>query len=468
MNASGTGGSSWSGNKDEGKLGSLKGAGKKPIGEMLIDAGLLARAQLNEGLRIQADRGGKLVQILISLGYIDPPAFIRFLAQQPGVASLDLSSYEVPQELVALVPREFAILHEVFPIDRLGKLLTLGMVCPLDSKTIGELESKTGLRVKPLLCSAEDVRRAIARYYPSDDFVRTGGPSREATLAGLETSLKLGSVTGLIRNIESLPTLPETVNKIREAMTSPECSMEDVANIITNDPPIAAKVLSVANSAAFGFANRINTVRLAVSLLGLRELYSIVLTASIINRSEQNSKHFDYNRFWSHSMACAAACKVVAQVSGNARLTSVPTAGLLHDLGIMALLEVSPDLYAKVDPNLAGDELIAAEEELIGLNHAEAGFELATHWGLPPDISEAIRFHHHPEYAGEAKIVAAIVAVGDLLFRFVESGEPASPELFEPYTAYLQMLDLTPNDGANLLRTCAEQRVADARNGKAW
>jgi putative nucleotidyltransferase with HDIG domain len=436
---------------------------------MLVDAGLIQRRSLEEALRVQQQRGGKLVQILISLGFIDPPEFVRFLAQQPGVASLDLSNYEVPQELIALVPKEFALQHEVFPIDRLGKLLTLGMVCPLDSKTIGELEAVSGLRVKPLLCSAEDVRRAINRYYPSEKLsTMPDAIPREVKLEGLETSLKLGNLVSLVRGIESLPTLPETVNRIREAMTSQECSMEDVANIITNDPPIAAKVLSIANSAAYGFAQRINTVRLAASLLGLRELYSIVLTASIIDRSERGSKRFDYHRFWGHSMAIAAACKVVAQASGNARLTSVPTAGLLHDIGIMALLEVAPELYAKLDPALSGEALIAAEEELIGMSHAEAGYELAARWGLPPDIAEAIRFHHHPEYANDAKIVVTIVSLGDVLFDLVESGEAVSEDLFEPYTEELTLLGLTPSDGAALLQACIEQRIADARNGRVW
>lgn len=449
-------------------LSSLRPAGKRPIGEMLVDAGLIERRQLEEALSVQAEKGGKLVQVLITLGFFEPSSFVRFLAQQPGVASIDLSNYEVSRDLIDLVPKEFALRHEVFPIDRLGKLLTVGMVCPLDSKTIGELETATGLRVKPILCSAEDVRRAINRYYPCEErAVVPEEPPAAERLAGLETTLKLGSVITLIRRIESLPTLPETVNRVREAMLDPESSAEDVAGIITTDPPIAAKVLSVANSAAYGFAHRIDNVRLAVSLLGLRELYSIVLSAAIINRYE-TSRRFDYRRFWTHSAACAAACKVVAQASGHGRLSSVPTAGLLHDLGMMALLEVAPDLYAKVGLDIKGDAVVEAEEKVIGISHGEAGYELAEHWGFPPDLAEAIRFHHRPEFASTAVQLVAIVAAGDLLLDLAEGGRAPAPELFYGHESKLLPLGLTPEDGATLLKEFAEQRVLDARSGNIW
>src|SRR5690606_9336911 len=186
-----------------------------------------------------------------------------------GVASLNLSNYEVPRELVALVPREFALKHEVFPIDRLGKLLTVGMVCPLDAATIGELERFSGLRVKPILCSAQDIRQAIQRYYPPEGILgvaegTSGAGPVPLPLQRLETSLRLRNVVALIRGIEGLPTLPETVARVRQAMAEPGSSIEDVAQIVNTDPPLAARVLRVANSAAYGFPHRIDNLRLAV------------------------------------------------------------------------------------------------------------------------------------------------------------------------------------------------------------
>lgn len=147
---------------------------KKLIGQLLLEAGLITQGQLDEALREQKKSGKKVVEVLQDLGYINQAAFERFLARLPGIASLDLDKYQVPPELVELVPKELAIKHQVLPIDKLGKLLTVGMVCPLDTKTIEEIESRTGLRVKPILCSAEDLNASIKRYY--DKHGATAGP----------------------------------------------------------------------------------------------------------------------------------------------------------------------------------------------------------------------------------------------------------------------------------------------------
>ena len=89
-------------------------------------------------------------------------------------------------------------------------------------------------------------------------------------------------------------------------MQEPDSSIDDIASVISLDPPIAAKVLSVANSAAYGFPNRVESLSLAVTLMGLRETYSIVLSAAVLDMFE-TSRHFDYEAFWMASVCCAAA-----------------------------------------------------------------------------------------------------------------------------------------------------------------
>lgn len=137
---------------------------------MLLDAGVIDELQLDEAVRRQKHTGGKMVDTLIYLGHMDSKQFVEFLARQPGVPSISLKHCHISDEILGLIPVEYVIKHEVFPIDRMGKLLTVGMVCPLDQKAIGELEEVTGLKVKPLLCSNREVGEAIARYYHSDVF----------------------------------------------------------------------------------------------------------------------------------------------------------------------------------------------------------------------------------------------------------------------------------------------------------
>ena len=131
----------------------------------MVEDGLITDRQLREALVLQQEQGGRIADQLITLGYLSAHSFCNFLARQPGVSSIVLSNYQVRHELLLLVPREFAESRQIFPIDRLGKLLTVGMACPLDMATVEETEEMTGLRVKPMLCSRSSIKVAISRYY---------------------------------------------------------------------------------------------------------------------------------------------------------------------------------------------------------------------------------------------------------------------------------------------------------------
>ena len=142
---------------------------KKLIGQLLIEEGHISNEDLKKGLERQKESGGKLVEVLIEMKCIDREAFQRIMAKQPGVASIDLENYTVPRELASIVPREMAQRHQIYPIDKLGKLLTLGMACPLDTATIEELTNQTGLRVKPILCSHKDIQDCIDQFYVDEE-----------------------------------------------------------------------------------------------------------------------------------------------------------------------------------------------------------------------------------------------------------------------------------------------------------
>lgn len=418
----------------------LDAVARRRIGELLVDAGLVDMNQLNEGLNLQQQRGTKIVETLIALGYLTAEAFVQFLAKQPGIASIDLSKYEIPRELISLIPRELAIKHELFPIDKLGKLLTVGMVCPLDTATVKQIETTTGLRVKPLLCAPNDIRAAIDRYYPAET-TEAKPIEPEENVKGLATSLRLSNVATMIRQIDTLPALPETVRRVQDATLDPMSSIRDVADIIVMDPPIAAKVLSVANSAAYGFAQRVDDVSLAVSLLGLRETYSIVLSAAVVNVFEK-TRTLDYRQFWLDAMCCAGATRIVTKASGRKHIPGVFSGGLLHDIGRLALSEAVPDLYTKVQKGLEGQELMLAEEREIGLSHTEAGYVLADHWSLPIDIVEPIRFHHKPELADAAKEATAIVAIAEVMARTPGDNVEAWREAIQSLAQPMQVLGI--------------------------
>lgn len=428
------------------------------IGEMLVEEGLITQAQLDEALKMQRDKGGKVVENLIALHHIDTRSFLNFLSRQPGTASINLLNYAIPDEIIQLVPAEFALKHELLPIDKLGRDLTVGMACPLDKATIGKLEEMTKLRVRPLLVSFNDIRVALDRYYkprekttfsmhpqmfryddpkrpkdapiaaplggtgmapgaaPSHEAPAAAAPSSktEPAIALAESGLRFEGVVHVVRQIHSLPALPETVAHVRAAMENPETTTNDVAKIVLRDPGLAAKVLSMANSAAYGFSHHVDSVDLAVTLLGLRETYNVVLSSAVIDYFN-NSNHFDYKAFWRRSMFCATGAKIIARFCERKSLNGIFTAGLLHDIGRAALAEVASERYAEIDQRWSDDEIIVREQELFGVAHPEVGYILADAWDLPSEITEPIRFHHDPNSAQKSQDLVAIVALAALM-----------------------------------------------------
>lgn len=140
------------------------------LGGKLVKAGLISANQLRHALEAQERKGGRLADILIHLGALDSYRFLEFLAKQPGTPSISLKHCKIHDDIIGLVPVEFCQENELVPIDRMGRLLTVGMVCPLDTATIQKLQEMTGLRVKPMLVSRNEIKDAIQYYYTGARF----------------------------------------------------------------------------------------------------------------------------------------------------------------------------------------------------------------------------------------------------------------------------------------------------------
>ena len=420
---------------------------KRRIGRLLIDEGIIEPEHLKNALEVQAERGGKIVETLIHLGYVDASTMSGFLISRPGVASIELEQYRVPKELCDLIPREYALENEVFPIDRLGTSFTVAMAFPIDIATIHKLEEMTGLNVNALLCNAHDIRAAIRRYYPSPESAQAT-PWEEVTRAQIETGLKIENVAQMMRHIDCLPTLPQTVQQVQEATADPDTSMRDIADIVANDPAISAKLLRLANSAAYGFLSRIDNVHSAITLLGMRETYMAVLSSAVIDLTEA-SRHFDHEGYWKGSMFAAAAARNIASAGGHKRKAGVFTAGLLADIGRFALAEVAPIRYLKIGQDLMGQELAAAEEKDLGIGHPEAGHILAIHWNMPEEISEPIRFHHRPELAKIHPDLTAMVALATVMSDAYMMDAAPEEGMFDGHGDLLEMLGLTANQAVD-------------------
>ena len=437
----------------------LRDAARRRIGQLLRAAGRISQEELDQAVALQKKQGGEIIDVLFSMGCLQPNELLDFLLTLPGLGPADFSHLDIGPELIGLIDGQTAHQYQIVPIDRYGNTVVLGCVSLPGDTERERLEEMLGARVQLLRCTPEDVEAAIERYYPEQMPGDEYAAASSRTLEGLEAPLRLSRVARLVRRLTSLPALPETLNQVRAAVESPDSSVRSVADIVALDPPIAAKILSVANSALYGFTQPIHDLVHAISLMGLRETFGIVLSTTVIDLMSK-WKNLEYRTFWLESMCCAAAARIVAKASGHRGLPGIFAAGLLHDLGRAALLETVPEACAKLDSGLTGHELLDAEERLIGLPHTEAGYELARQWRLPPEIAAPIRFHHDPLRATEAREHVAIISLADAMVTAMTDNYAENLHIFDEHEETLAFLGIDPEVTEAMLAEYLAKRQA--------
>lgn len=394
---------------------------------LLQEEGLLTAEKIKTAIQAQADAGGgKLLDLLLDSNALTSDDLYTFLSKHSGAPSIDVRNYEIPRELVDTVPHEFAREHGVLPIDKMGKLLTVGMINPLDTAAIAQLERLTSLKVKPMLCKSEYLRAKIRRYYPRAekaefmDGAEAQGlkPSHKpapapapatapppVTPATAATALfTRDALLTYFENMDVMPAQTGTVTYMRAMAAAPDKTVRDLAGLAGTDPAVTLWLLRLANSPAYGMSGRIGNVNLAVILLGTQGTAGALLAFE--SAPKLNPKgNFDYNAFWLRAMFCAAAAMSIAKEKGSHLMADAYTAGLLHDIGRLALAAaMPPDLpFPQVDPHDPQNE-----QALFGITHSEAGFLLARQWRLPETVALPIRFHHEPNRGAEGELVAEV------------------------------------------------------------
>lgn len=147
-------------------------SGAKRLGQILIEEGEITRAHLEEALRIQEEKGGFLGQILVDLNYVKQETVVSSLVKQCKIPHLSLLDYEITKEVLQLVPQEICLRYSLLPIDKLGRILTVAMVNPLDTAALEELRRLyPELRIKPILCDWQHFKTVMARNFgqPAQD-----------------------------------------------------------------------------------------------------------------------------------------------------------------------------------------------------------------------------------------------------------------------------------------------------------
>ncbi len=246
--------------------------------------------------------------------------------------------------------------------------------------------------------------------------------------------------------LSDLPPFSPILDRLLATLSNEDVSISRVSEIIENDTVIAGNVLKLVNSAMYGRRGTVNSIRHAVSMLGINKLRNAVFAMSITRvwNSVRTAPGWSTARFNQRSVACGLLCDCLAQRLPIAYPEGAFVAGLFHDLGQLLIAVSLHEEYRRIQDLIASEfgSAIDCEVEVLGISHADISADALAIWNLPPAIQRAVRFHHAPEQEpkdpvhgkfGLALAIACSEAYSDLAMdSMTGKTTPDEPQL-EPF-----------------------------------
>jgi HD-like signal output (HDOD) protein len=193
-----------------------------------------------------------------------------------------------------------------------------------------------------------------------------------------------------------LPALPQSALRVLELSRDANNGPAEFATAIESDPGLATQVLKYVNSSYFGFAREISSVKLAITLVGVRTIKNFVLWSAVFSLvASPKCGPFDLKRLWEDSLRRAIFARKLGKLLGLKDAEDLFAAALLQDMAVPLLAKVLPGEYAELlehrDRGLV--RLSELEQQRFGWTHAEAAGLLAAQWNLPAEFIELVRGH---------------------------------------------------------------------------
>jgi putative nucleotidyltransferase with HDIG domain len=232
------------------------------------------------------------------------------------------------------------------------------------------------------------------------------------------------------------PFRPVVVRLMKLVQSSPQ-SLAEIVALLRADAVLTGEVLRLANSSLFATRCEIRNVMQAVAFLGLDRINAMVLTIAIRGLIDTRRGPLTHS-CWRHNLATALICQ---RLSAAAHLPAETcyVAGLIHDIGRLALLRVFPDYERAITlAELSGDDLLAAERDLFEIDHAEAGRWLLSQWGCPIELQNVAAEHESPPKSGtcDGPLISLVHAASQLADLMKMSVFPSAARADLPEIAY--------------------------------
>lgn len=224
-----------------------------------------------------------------------------------------------------------------------------------------------------------------------------------------------------VRGIDRLPTVPSILRPLLQQMLQPVEKVEvgRLVEMISSDASLAAQCLRMANSALYCRSQRIESVRGAITTLGIARVREILFSCTLVRLAPREQWAINPVAYWEHAFGVALISQRFAQRIGYPDPQKAHLAGLLHDIGVILHTACFHEEF-QASAELVFSEgipLDQAERMTLGFTHEDTGSILARHWNLPEDLCEVIGCHHDVQQSRVNPALTAIVSLSDLLCR---------------------------------------------------
>ena len=267
----------------------------------------------------------------------------------------------------------------------------------------------------------------------------------------------------IINGIDTLRPIPPVAAQIMALAEDENSSMSDIADLIIYDPSITASLLKICNSAYFGLPRQIESVREAITLLGLDQIVELVLLNGTAEnfKDEPDGYGLGEGELWHHAVLSAYAAKVLAEKHGlTDKKHLIFTAALLKDIGKIIMGRFVAFSYEKINilVHSKGYSFNEAEKEIIGMNHEELGARIGKKWRFGDKLIYIIRNHHMADQNCRNDPETALVYLADIVCMMIGFGTSLDGLAYRFYSEVLDRMNLTEKDLQNVIFDTGERR----------
>lgn len=263
-----------------------------------------------------------------------------------------------------------------------------------------------------------------------------------------------------INKVKHLPPAPRVLPQLLPLLNKADVDCSKVVEVITYDQSLTAAVIQTCNSAYFAGRSPVDDIQEAITRLGFKEVYQIVLAVSgaRVLGPAQKGYGIAEGELWKHSVCTAVAAQIMAEEKGE-DTSVVFTAALMHDVGKLVLAGALEDIYTKVVEETEENQysLLETEKKLLGVQHAEIGGRLLARWKFPANLVGAVWFHHTPAAAKPYDRLASFVYLGNMIAHFLGFGFGHQAFALRGRSDALDVLELTADDLARYMIKTVER-----------